>query len=322
MTSRYCLACLKELDPKDGNGFHSHCAVRLFSKNEIPVLDFTDKSLTDMALKSVGEGKAIAGVQKKLSLHLLSGSGKKSLRFTLVGYPLGFILKPPSEGYPNLTESEGLVMELGEEVGLSVVPHSLIRLSHGGLAYLTQRIDRVEKAKGEWHSIPMEDFCQLDQKPTSEKYHGSYERVGTIIDRYSSRPLFDKTELFLRLVFCFLTGNSDMHLKNFSLIVDDQGEMVLSAAYDLLPTNFLIPEDQEETALSLHSKKKNLTRNDFLALGASYGINQKTADKLIDRLLSFKPLFKERTAHSFMDEKGKKDFETLYEARFARLRKN
>jgi serine/threonine-protein kinase HipA len=321
MRAQYCLSCLKELEDKDLNGFHAHCATRLFSKNEIPVLDFTDKSLTGMALQSVGEGKTIAGVQKKLSLHLLQDPGKKGLRFTLVGYPLGFILKPPSPEYPNLTESEGLVMELAEEVGLSVVPHTLIRLSNGSLAYLTKRIDRVEKAKGEWHSIPMEDCCQLDQKPTAEKYHGSYERIGAILDDYSARPLFDKTELFVRLVFCFLSGNSDMHLKNFSLIRDDRLGTVLSAAYDLLPTNLLLPEDREETALSLHGKKKNLTRNDFLALADSYGIARATASQLIDRLLSFEPLFHERTAHSFMDEKGKRDFETLFEARFARLKR-
>ncbi|MFA6620393.1 MAG: hypothetical protein WCS90_04610 [Bacilli bacterium] len=91
MSARYCLSCLRELKEKGLNGFRAHCPVRLFSKNEILVFDFTDKSLTEMTLRSAGEGKAVAGVQKKLSLHLLSGSGKKGLRFALVGYLLDII---------------------------------------------------------------------------------------------------------------------------------------------------------------------------------------------------------------------------------------
>lgn len=316
----YCLCCGKPLDRNDQNGFHAHCALKLFSKNEIPSLNITDKTLTEMAVRSVGEGKAIAGVQKKLSLHLLSEPGKKGLRFTLLGYPLGYILKPPSEEYPNLPESEALVMELAEEVGISVVPHSLIRLQNGSLAYLTKRIDRIIKEDG-YHSIPMEDCCQLEEKPTSEKNHGSYESVGKIIDQHSSRAIFDKSELFVRLVFCFLSGNSDMHLKNFSLIANEAGDIVLSPAYDLLPTNLLLPEDLEETALTLNGKKRNLTRRDFLFLADSYDIDEKTANRLIDRLLSFEPLFEERTKASFMNEGGKKGFIALYETRFNRLKR-
>lgn len=321
MKTRSCFYCGQPLEDKDFDGFHRHCALKMFPKGVVPTIDLDDDILLKLAEKSVGQGKTIPGVQKKLSLHLSKGKDKRSWRFTLLGYPLGYILKPPSSEYPNLPESEALVMELAEEAGLDVVPHSLIPLPRGGLAYLTKRIDRFDDGKGNWGKIPMEDFCQLDEKPTSEKYRGSYEKVGRIIDRYSERPVFDKSELFLRLVFCFLSGNSDMHLKNFSLIKNPQIGEVLSPAYDLLPTNILLKEDKEETALTLNGKKKNLRRKDFLILAQSLGIAEALANRLIERMLTNEGLFYERTASSFMNEEGKKDFTALFESRFAILKK-
>ena len=70
----------------------------------------------------------------------------------------------------------------------------------------------------------------------------------------------DQIELFLRLVFCFLTGNSDMHLKNFLLIETAEGsrKYILSPAYDLLPVNLIMPQDKEEFALPMNGRKNNL----------------------------------------------------------------
>ena len=105
--------------------------------------------------------------------------------------------------------------------------------------------------------LAMEDFCQLDLRLTQDKYRGSYERCAKIILGYSSRKGFDMTELFMRLVFSFLVGNSDIHLKNFSLIKTDEGsgKYVLSPAYDLLCVNVIMPEDNEQFALTMNGKK-------------------------------------------------------------------
>ena len=108
----------------------------------------------------------------------------------------------------------------------------------------------------EMEFLVMEDFCQLDGRLTEDKYRGSYERCAKIILAYSAQKGLDKTELFIRVVFSFVVGNSDMHLKHFSLIetAEASGEYILSAAYDMLSTNVVIPDDKEQMALTISGK--------------------------------------------------------------------
>ena len=124
--------------------------------------------------------------------------------------------------------------------------------------------------------LAMEDFCQLDLRLTQDKYKGSYERCAKIIERYSSRKGLDRTELYLRLVFSFLVGNSDMHLKNFSLIETEEGseKYVLSPAYDLLPVNVIMPEDKEQFVLAMNGKKTHIRRKDFLLFAETCGMTR------------------------------------------------
>ena len=114
--------------------------------------------------------------------------------------------------------------------------------------------------------LAMEDFCQLDYRLTQDKYRGSYERCAKIIEKYSNKPGLDMAEFYMRIAFSFVTGNSDMHLKNFSLIetYEESGEYELSPAYDLLPVNVIMPEDTEQLAMPMNGKKRNIRRKDFL----------------------------------------------------------
>lgn len=171
-------------------------------------------------------------------------------------------------------------MTLAERVGIKTVPHGLIKLADGSLGYITRRIDR--EASGN-RRIPMEDMCQLSERLTEDKYRGSYEQVAKVVARHSSRPGIDATELFLTLLFGFVTGNADMHLKNFSLFCPD-GEWVLAPAYDLVATAVVLPDD-EETALVLNGKKRKLRRQDFLAFGTAAGIHEKAVVRLIETVL-------------------------------------
>ena len=225
----------------------------------------------------------VTGVQKKLSLHLTT---EEKPRLTLVGYPAGHILKPQVAEYPYMPESEQLVMCMADAVGIKTVPHALIRQGDS-IAYITKRVDRQLIRDCDFQKLAMEDFCQLDYKPTEEKYHGSYERCAKIIRRYSTRLGFDLSELFMRLVFCFITGNSDMHLKNFSLIETAVGsnQYILSPAYDLLPVQLLLPDDVDDTALTLNGKNQKLRRKDFLIFAETAGIPQKAAVASINRML-------------------------------------
>lgn len=286
-----CLCCGKKLkEPLPASGWHPACIRRFFGTKTLPDIELTDEALTLLADRAVQKGHTVPGVQKKLSLHL---STDGSPRMTVVDYPTGYILKPDVPEFRALPEAEHLTMLMAARAGLSVVPSALIRLEER-YAYLTRRVDRVQEGNNV-HLLAMEDFCQLDMRLTEDKYRGSYERCAKVIRRHSARLGLDMSELFLRLVFCFLTGNSDMHLKNFSLLetAPESGQYVLSPAYDLLPVNVIMPEDQEEFALIMNGKKTKLRRRDFLIFAEESGIPRNAAETMIQRMTGFIPKWKD-----------------------------
>lgn len=282
-----CLCCGKTLSTPNESGWHKACIKRFFGTTELPEIDINNETLNLLAIETTNKGFTVPGVQKKLSLHLVSDGSKP--RLTLVNYPTGYILKPQVAEFEALPESEQLIMEMADMAGISTVPHALIKGS-GGLAYITKRVDR-NLTKDNIEMLAMEDFCQLDLRLTEDKYRGSYERCAKIIKKYSSRIGIDITEFYIRLVFCFIVGNSDMHLKNFSLIETAEGsqEYVLSPAYDLLPVNANLPEDKEQFALTMNGKKMHILKGDFLKLASTCDIPRKTAIKLIQNLISYTP---------------------------------
>ena len=171
-------------------------------------------------------------------------------------------------------------MHMANLCKIKTVPHSLIRLKSGELAYLTKRIDR----DNENNKIHMEDMCQLTERLTEDKYKGSMEKTGKTILKYSSNPVYDALTFYELALFSFLTGNADMHLKNFSLIHNSNGMIGISPAYDLLATRMLIPEkyDNEETALTLNGKKRNFTAHDFKLFGKSLTLNDKQIENVFN----------------------------------------
>ena len=288
------------------------CSAEFFGLKELPDLDISRDTLEALAEKSTGMGITVPGVQKKLSLHL---SDDDSSRLTLVGYPAGYILKPQTEDFNQLPEAEDLTMDIAELMGVRTSPHGLIELD-GELAYITKRADRADGM-----IYAMEDFCQLSGRLSEDKYKGSYERCGAVISKYSTRVGFDLTELFLRLVVCFVTGNSDMHLKNFSLIEKTPGErdFVLSPAYDLLPVNIVMPEDKEETALTLNGKKTRIKRDDFIAMAAKTGLNRKATDNIIASVIRCKGDAEAIIKKSYLSDEMKNAFIALMEERMERI---
>lgn len=308
-----CLCCGKVLtEPELQNKWHRKCVKRFFGTSEIPEIDISEKAIETLAKETINRGFTVAGVQKKLSLHLFS---ERQPRLTLVDYPTGFIMKPQVNDFRNLPEAEHLVMSMAEKCGIKTVPHGLIQMNNQN-AYITRRIDRLFDGDNT-EMFAMEDFCQLDFRLTQDKYKGSYERCARIIEKYSSRPMLDKTELFIRLVFSFISCNSDMHLKNFSLIetVPGNSEYILSPAYDLLPVNLVMPEDKEQTALTLNGKKKNIRKKDFYAFADNCEISGKSAEKMISGILKKHETLIEMITHSLLPEDMKKDFINLVNQR-------
>lgn len=308
-----CLCCGKPIietasEQEKAVGWHNRCVKRFFGTKTLPDIEVSEEVLEQLAIESTNKGLTVPGVQKKMSLHL-DNSGATP-RLTLVNYPTGYILKPQTKEYPCLPEAEYLVMQMAEKAKIKTVPHALIRIKaqDNALAYITKRIDRRDGKM-----LAMEDFCQLDGRLTEDKYKGSYERCAKIIRKYSSRAGLDITELFIRVVFSYIVGNSDMHLKNFSLIETDEnsGSYILSDAYDMLPVNTVNPADTEQTALTLNGKKRNLHRNDFLKFADACQIDRAVAGKIIDRLKGYESEFVRETEQSYLNDELKDNLNSL-----------
>ena len=314
-----CLCCGKPIkDNNESSGWHKTCIKKFFTTTVIPEIEITDSVLEELAKESTNKGYTIPGVQKKLSLHL---SKEVYPRLTVVNYPTEYILKPQVKEFRALPEAEHIVMSMADKAKIRTVPHALVK-SKDSYAYITKRIDRVFSKDSNVKLIAMEDFCQLDLRLTQDKYKGSCERCGNIIKKYSSRSGLDMSELFYRLVFSFIVGNSDMHLKNFSLIESESGsgEYHLSPAYDLLPVNVIIPEDKEEFALPINGKKRNIHRKDFLIFAAGCGIAKLAAEKMIGQLIFMEPVFIDMCCNSLMPQDMKEAFIELVDKRVSALR--
>lgn len=269
----YCYQSLKESE-KD---FHPACAKKMFGTAQSPIINFDLKQLEELARQIIIKSVAVTGVQPKLSLDLEKHKGELS-RLTIAGLNGDYILKPFSKEYAELPENEDVTMHLAELVKIKTAKHTLIRLHSGELAYLTKRFDRKNGKK-----IAVEDFCQLSENLTEHKYRSSIEKIGKLTHQYTANKGFEAQRLFELVLFSYLTGNTDMHLKNFSLIENNLGKYEFSPAYDLLNTTLVISDDNEESALTINGKKNRLKLNDFDVLAESLKINEKSVQAIYGR---------------------------------------
>lgn len=260
-----CLICYRNAGDRE---YHEKCVKQFFVTDTMPELELDKDLLKDLAAEFINKRIAVTGVQPKLSLTIKK-VGKKNARLTIVGLWGEFILKPQHETISYMPETEDLTMHLASLFGIEVCEHALIRATDGNLAYIAKRFDRQKGKK-----IHMEDFCQLSEFLTENKYKGSYEKVGKLILKYCTNSGFDALKYFELLLFSYLSGNNDMHLKNFSLLETDEG-ILFSPAYDLINVNLIFPQDKEELALTLSGKKSNIRLMNFEALGKLLEIPEK-----------------------------------------------
>jgi len=310
----HCLFCYKPLAANEED-FHPSCSKKIFGQPTPPALPYSEEDLEPLAKKVIQSQTAVTGVQAKLSLHI-SGNNREASerRFTIVGLWGGYILKPPTAWYPQLPEVEDVTMHLAQTAKIRTVPHALIRLQSGNLAYITKRIDRTKRGK-----LAMEDMCQLTERLTEDKYRGSYEQIGKAIQKYSATPGLDVINFFEMVLFSFLTGNADMHLKNFSLLEQPGLGMTLSPAYDLVNTALVNPADEEEMALTLNGRKKKLKKEDFVAAMNTLRVDEKQQDNIFKKMQKALPLWLELIDRSFMSEAFKQQYKTLLAERMNRL---
>lgn len=307
-----CLYCYRQLDNGEKD-FHAKCAKKFFGTEKVPVLDYTCEDLERLAIQAIKVQTSLTGVQPKLSLHLNEHDG--SQRLTIVGLWGGFICKPQTLQFELMPETEDLTMHLAELARIDVVPHTLMRMADNSLCYLTKRVDRLSNGE----KVAMEDMCQLTERQTEHKYKSSYERIAKAIVQYSSMPKMDVTNFFEVILFSWITGNNDMHLKNFSLYESIDGIIRLTPAYDMLNAMILNPKDDEELALTLNGKKKKLKRLDFISSGVIMGVEQKTIEHLIQKYVKLLPKIEEIIDRSFLNDELKDKYRTLIRERIDRL---
>jgi serine/threonine-protein kinase HipA len=311
---RRCLYCYDQLG-EETSEFHNACSKKIFGNPSPPELPYSEDEMLQLAEKVIRSQSTVTGVQPKLSLEIDKISKKdEPQRFTIVGLWGGYILKPPTKQYKFLPEIEDLTMHLAELSGIEVVPHSLIRLSSGNLSYITKRIDRKSESK-----IHMEDMCQLTERLTEQKYNGSYEQIGKAIVKYSANPGLDITNFFEQVLFSFLTGNADMHLKNFSLIDNPEMGYILSPAYDMVASALVVKGDEEELALTLNGKKKKIRKKDFVEAINRFNVDSKAVENIFNKFRLTHKKWYDFIDISFLPKEMKERYVTLINERIERF---
>ncbi|MGN0206114.1 MAG: HipA domain-containing protein [Muribaculaceae bacterium] len=301
-----CLYCYKELNDGEKD-FHKSCSKKMFGTPSVPELPYTRENLTDLARQVIRSQTTLTGVQAKLSLDINKGGKNEPERFTIVGLWGRYILKPQTDRFAHLPELEDLTMHLAELAKIPVVPHSLVRFADGELCYITGRIDRTDDGG----KLPMEDMCQLTERLTEHKYKGSYEQIAKAILRFSAMPKLDMVNYWEQVVFSWITGNADMHLKNFSLYSKEKGKYVLTPAYDMLSTALVMPEDTEELALTLNGKKRKIKKSDFVASMQASGLNDKVINNIFTKFARAKDGWFEFIDLSFLPSEMKEAFKAI-----------
>lgn len=292
-----------------GDDLYSARGMRLISPSlkGLSLLKYSSEELRNEAYLRAAK-MSIQGVQPKLSAVLNIKMGC----FDIVDKYGRYILKPQHHIFPELPQNEDLTMRLAATIGIKVPLHGMVYSRDLTLTYFIKRFDR----KGQKDKIPVEDFAQLAGMSRETKYNYTMEKLVKLIDQYCTFPAIEKARLFKLVIFNYLTGNEDMHLKNFSIIVQN-GKTELSPGYDLLNSTIVLQGNAEEIALSISGKKRNL--NTDLLINYFGKERCSLPDKVIDNILNdFKtqlPHWPQMIENSFLSIEMKEEYKKLLEKR-------
>jgi serine/threonine-protein kinase HipA len=256
---------------------------------------------------------SIQGIQPKLSAVL----NIKEEKFDIVDKGGRYILKPQHHIFTELPENEDLTMRLAELIDLEIPKHGLVWSKDNSLTYFIKRFDR----KGQNDKIPIEDFAQLAGLSRDTKYNSSMEKVIQLIKQFCTFPAVENMKLFKLTIFNFLIGNDDMHLKNFS-IINQHGKISLSPCYDLINTTIEYKKPDEEIALPLKSKKKNLTRNIIIDYFGKERceLTTKSIDNVLETITSSISDWRQLIDKSFLSSEMKTKYHDLLNTRLSILK--
>jgi serine/threonine-protein kinase HipA len=253
---------------------------------------------------------SIQGVQPKLSAAI----SVVDQEFKIVDQFGTYIIKPQNDLFPQLPENEDVTMRMAKVFGLEVPFHGMLYAKDGSLSYFIKRFDRYGKGS----KLATEDFAQLTGNTRDTKYRFTMEKLIPVLDEYCSFPAIEKADFFKRILFCYVTGNEDMHLKNFSLITKN-GKTTLTPIYDFLNSTISIKSPEEDIALTLRGKKSNLKAADFVDYYAKerLQLNEKTIAAILLQMKKATPKWKELLEISFLTDEMKEKYLELLESRLA-----
>lgn len=262
-----CFHCGKESE----GDYHPRCSRELFGVSPPPIVDVELAKLHTLGLAMVGH-TSLSGVQRKISVRL--NTDRATLQVAAEGGQ--YLLKPQANTYPFLPENEHVTMRLAELAGVAIAQCGLVRLKDDSIAYIVRRFDRLPNGK----KLHQEDFCQLAEKSPKHKYEGSAELCIKLLQTYADEPLAEVLKLYRLLVVGWWIGNGDMHLKNLSLLRDEDHVLRLSPAYDLVSTRLIIEGDQ--LALPVGGKRDRLRRETWLQLATYGNVPERAAERVLN----------------------------------------
>lgn len=255
---------------------------------------------------------SIQGVQPKLSAII----SVVNQQFEIVDQFGNYIIKPQNDLFPELPENEDVTMKMARAFDLEVPLHGMVYSKDGSLSYFVKRFDRYSKGK----KYATEDFAQLTGNSRDTKYNFTMEKVVNVIEEFCTFPAIEKADFFKRVLFCFITGNEDMHLKNFSVITKE-GKTMLTPVYDFLNSSIAIKSPEEELALSLKGKMSNFKSTDFIEYYAKerLELNEKTINTILSDMNKNKSKWFELVEISFLSDRMKEKYLKLMKNRLSRF---
>ncbi len=296
-----------------GNRLYSEKGLKLLSPvlKDLAMLDFSAEELRTEAMMRASK-MSIQGVQPKLSAILNIKAGQ----FEITDKNGRYILKPQHHIFPELPQNEDLTMHLAAIVGIDTPLHGLVYANDSSLTYFIKRFDR----KGQKDKLAVEDFAQLAGMSRDTKYGYSMEKLVTLLDNFCTFPAIEKAKLFKRVIFNYLIGNEDMHLKNYSVIVRD-GKVELAPAYDLLNSTIVLKGDIEEIALSLKGKKSNLNADVLIGYFGKErcGLTDKTVETTLTTIMQAFPAWFNLIDASFLSSEMKERYRAFLQKRIKTL---
>ncbi len=310
-----CLGCFKSTKKT----YCPKCTKELFDNQKINfTLDFNKKEFLSTKIE-LSNRMSISGVQDKISLKI---QDNKLTPTTTNGQ---YILKPvPLMEYGELLDdvacNEHFTMQLAKQVyKIETARNALIKFRDGEYAYITKRFDRIDDKK-----IKQEDFASLALRSESShgknyKYDYSYEQIARLIKKYLPTYKLELIKFFKQVLFNYLIGNGDAHIKNFSVIQRETKEYTLSPVYDLLSSSIHIP-NESRTALELFEEYETeafiangfYSYDDFIKFAYFIGVDEKIAIKIINEFISYEKKTLALLEQSFLSDDAKSRYEKLY----------